>query len=486
VVWNVLAIGIILAGMGLALRFQLRRNLLAQIDLDLKQELSRVTAIHHEGDKAVEKIIDGLQGHKMLSNVIEQRKLRQSSVQLAEIFKTSTDEVSLQRDPEAAMLYPVSLFEKHDVALLNPIDPDGFRASTTGSRALRTFKKDGRWLRSLSEPVRGDNRVLAVAQATRELAPVDRQIHQLDISIATMIPFVLLVATVAGALLVGSTMRPLRRLTESARLLDPTLSAKRLPVAGNDEFADLAEAFNEALDRNAAAFEAQSQALKQLERFTGDAGHELRTPLGAIKGSVTFLLHGRKWGNDARKSLEIIDRSSDRMTRLIGDLLLLARHDGGQVALKNEHLALSSLVKEAAEFVGQPHHVSLRLDVDPELKVVGDSLSLIRVLTNLISNAFTYAQSEVLVTATACAGVVKVTVEDDGEGISPEHLPRLGERFFRPESARTREQGGTGLGLAIVKSILETQGGTMNIESKVGVGTKVHLELRYAGVIVSQ
>src|ERR1019366_881228 len=164
---------------------------------------------------------------------------------------------------------------------------------------------------------RSAGNLIAVVQSAHDLSPVAAGVRQLDVSLATLIPLALLVAAAAGAVLVGNTMRPLRRLSESARNLDPDLSKERLPVVGKDEFADLAITFNGAFDRTASAFASQSRAMKQLERFTGDAGHELRSPLGAIKGSVTFLLGSRKWGGEVKKSLEIIDRSSDRMTKLI-------------------------------------------------------------------------------------------------------------------------------------------------------------------------
>jgi signal transduction histidine kinase len=289
-------------------------------------------------------------------------------------------------------------------------------------------------------------------------------LKQLDGSLETLIPLASLVAAVAGAFLVGSTMRPMSKLTEAARSLDADLSKERLPIEGNDEFADLARAFNGAFDRTSNAFAAQTRAMKQLERFTGDAGHELRTPLGAIKGSVTFLLGRQKRDTETRKSLEIIDRACDRMTRLINDLLLLARNDGGQQILPMGSHFLSAVVNEAVEVLAMPAGIMLQICIEPGQIVVGNANALSRLFSNLLTNAFAYAKSIVRISAEPTGSNLVIGVEDDGEGIAHEHLSRLGERFYRPESARSRSAGGTGLGLAIVKSIAEAHGGATKVQ----------------------
>jgi len=288
-----------------------------------------------------------------------------------------------------------------------------------------------------------------------------------------LLPLAVAVSALLGALLVGSTMRPLKRLIDSAQRLAPDLSGARLPVTGKDEFAELAGTFNAVFDRTSEAFQKQRQAISQLERFTADAGHELRTPLGAIKSGSTYLLHISKLPDDCKKPAQIMDRSADRMAKLIDDLLLLARQEGGQSMEIRPDIEVSSLIDEAREEVAEPEYVSVTISVDRSLKVRGDRDALRRVLLNLISNAFAFARSEVKITARRDGKGVVVSVSDDGEGIAPEHIGRLGERFYRPDSSRSRHKGGTGLGLAIAKSICMAHGGALEIESTPGFGTTV-------------
>ncbi len=476
VLWNVLAIGLILGAMGVALRFQLRSNLLAQIDLELQQVVSRVSTAPSD-----ESLIDGLPGKLSVDGsakeLIRQHFLSKNAARFYEVVKNNQGQASIKTDIPLPRLIPVGHDLESNTTVLKPLDSYGYAQAAAGKKVFHNTMEGGHLVRSISEPVYSGGQIIAVAQTTKELAPVAAQLHELDLSLATLLPWALIVAAGAGWLLVGSTMRPLRRLTESARCLDADLSTQRLPVVGSDEFAELARTFNEAFDTTAGAFATQRRAMLQLERFTGDAGHELRTPLGAIKGSVSFLLHGRKWNKEVKTSLEIIDASSDRMNRLIQDLLLLARHDGGKHAVDCVPVCIADAVKEALLLLSMPSHLATEVCVEDELRALADASGLVRVFTNLLSNGFTYARSKVRLSALVAGGGILVIVEDDGEGISPEHLPRLGERFYRPETARGRQVGGTGLGLAIAKSLAESYGGTLEIQSAVGIGTKaiVHL-----------
>lgn len=499
VLWNVLAIGAILVAMGVALRMQLRSTLLGQIDSEMLHDIRGVTASHgasnagqmpaeHSGPahpRAAQPRADSVNAQfgpadegRPGTAIIRGRPIDHDAGRIQEYFRDDADEVSLELPAASPRLIPVAEKGRDPLHLAAPIDEGGFLGAARGTRTFHDFRGDGgRMLRSLSDPVRVGGRVIAVVQSYRDIGPLDTQLHHLDLALAALLPLALIVAAVAGSLLVGSAMRPLRKLTDAARSLDPDLSSKRLPISGKDEFAEMANTFNEAFDRTATAFSSQARALKQLERFTGDASHELRTPLGAIKGSVTFLLHGRKWCADTKRSLEIIDHASDRMTSLIADLLLLARQDAGHRPLLTETVSVQQLVRDALALLPNPAEICVQVCVEPDLSVKGDAVMLERSLANLLSNAIRYASSRVRISGSAGDRGVEVVVEDDGQGIAPEHLARVGERFYRPESARSRDQGGTGLGLAIVKSIAEAHGGSFEIRSTVGVGTRAYLRL---------
>ena len=470
-----MAIAVILFTMGVALHLQLRSNLIGQIDSEMESEIAGVSAIHSQS------MVDGLQklghyaSHDSVIRIVKGSLGGGLNGSGPDPIKSSIDEVSLKSSIPLPRLIPIGAPGEMLAQGPEPLDLFGFRLAANGSKATHVYIQAGSSFRSLSSPVKAGGKVIAVAQSTRSLVPVLKQLQQVDFSMLKLFPVALIVAAAAGNWLVASTMRPLRRLTEAAQSLEADLSGTRLPVLGNDEFAELAETFNGAFDRTAGAFAAQAQAIQQLERFTGDAGHELRTPLGAVKGSVSFLLQHRKWTNQDRQPLEIIDRASDRMANLIGDLLLLSQHDAGYHQMQFQPVSLLEVVNAALELLVVPAGVEVRICIEPDLEVLGDFEALARVFTNLISNAFTYTRHRIQIGAVRNPDGVRATVADDGEGISPEHLSRLGERFYRPGTSRSRDSGGTGLGLAIVKSILESHGGELRIHSTIDVGTSVVL-----------
>jgi signal transduction histidine kinase len=357
-------------------------------------------------------------------------------------------------------------------------DPFGLKGGLTGQATFHDFVQKGVAMRSYSVPFVEKGRVAAVIQSVTPKTPVLRQLRELDRALVMSIPAGLLLAGLGGFLLVGAAMRPLRRLIEASNGLEADLSERRLPIEGSDEFAALATSFNVALDRTAGAFAVQRRSLEQLERFTADAGHELRTPLGAIKGSSSFLLHLTEVPAEVRPSLCMIDRSADRMAKLIDDLLLLARHDAGRYQASSGEVFVRDLVASVIEEIEAKYLMDrdsipeVQVEIADDLCVLSDEGSLQRIVTNLLSNALKYARDRVTVRATWESGKLTIEVRDDGEGIPAEHLSRLGERFYRPDESRSRNSGGSGLGLAIVKSLCESLDGSVTIDSDVGLGTR--------------
>ena len=248
--------------------------------------------------------------------------------------------------------------------------------------------------------------------------------------------------------------------------------------------------------------------IKRLESvradFVANVSHELRTPLTAIKGYAETLLNGAmKDPVTAQRFLEIIDRHSERLSRLIDDLLTLSNFELGKTELLKEEIAVGDLVNEVFEVFKEKaeqngitlvHHCPLELPV-----VVGDSDRLQQVLVNLIDNAIKYTPTGGIVTVTAhvvhdpesgtqthngiAPGItqqgewIELAVTDTGSGIPEEDLPRLTQRFYRVDKARSRELGGTGLGLAIVKHIVQAHHGFLRIESQLKQGTTVRIFL---------
>ena len=211
--------------------------------------------------------------------------------------------------------------------------------------------------------------------------------------------------------------------------------------------------------------------------FIANVSHELRTPLTSIRGYAETLLDSDQAVNgSAREFLQVIRRNAERMSRLTEDLLVLARVESGEEKLDLRPHPARVLVAEAVSSMQEDARaaaVELTIATVPDTMVVADSYAIHQVFANLVSNALRYAQSgkKVVLGANDQPGYVEFYVQDFGPGIGSEHLPRIFERFYRVDKARSRETGGTGLGLAIVKHIVLNHGGAVKVESTVGRGS---------------
>jgi two-component system phosphate regulon sensor histidine kinase PhoR len=211
--------------------------------------------------------------------------------------------------------------------------------------------------------------------------------------------------------------------------------------------------------------------------FIANVSHELRTPLTSISGYTETLIESDGLLNDsAREFLQVIRRNADRMGRLTEDLLVLARVESGEEKLDlRSHSARELLSESASSMLENARAAEVEITVEdiPDWSVVADGYAVHQVFGNLISNAIRYAQSgkKIIIGAAEQNGGIEFFVRDFGPGIASEHLPRIFERFYRVDKARSRESGGTGLGLAIVKHIVLNHGGAVRVESTVGHGT---------------
>ncbi len=224
--------------------------------------------------------------------------------------------------------------------------------------------------------------------------------------------------------------------------------------------------------------------LKKLEKvrqdFVANLSHELKTPVTAIKGYAEALLDGAIDERDnAIKFIEIIKKQADRLSDLTEDLLTLSRIELGDIVIERENVSVPDLVQSVIEiFNPKAQKKGIKLDEEISIKasINGDRKRLVQMLINLIDNAIKFTEK----------GFVKVmfykendgfilSVKDTGIGIPKDHLPRIGERFYRVDKARSRELGGTGLGLAIVKHLVKAHGWNFHIESQLGEGTEVKI-----------
>jgi two-component system phosphate regulon sensor histidine kinase PhoR len=221
--------------------------------------------------------------------------------------------------------------------------------------------------------------------------------------------------------------------------------------------------------------------------FVANASHELRTPLSSLMGFIETLRGPARDDAAARERfLGIMQQQAERMSRLVNDLLSLSRIELDEHVQPTGRVSVGPLlqsVADALELKAQRRGQRLELDLAPELpQVTGDSDQLYQVFQNLVSNAINYGRQGGIVGISArlargARGGLTVSIRDQGEGIAKEHLPRLTERFYRVDPARSRAVGGTGLGLAIVKHIVSRHRGRLEIDSEVGRGSifTVHL-----------
>lgn len=282
---------------------------------------------------------------------------------------------------------------------------------------------------------------------------------------STLLALPLLLALVAlGAGVVARMgLAPLRRLNLVAAAVSTKSLDQRLSVAGLPaELADAAVEFNRMLQRI-------DDGYRQLQDFTGDLAHEMRTPVATLLGRTQVALSQSRSADELREVLEGNEEELQRLARLISDMLFVAQSDHDAVTLQREPVDLAVEAQRVAEYlsiVAEERQVRLRVDGDAP-SIQADRLLVQRAITNLLSNAVRHAArgSSVDVTVGTDGERVTLAVTNQGEPIDAAHLDRLFERFWRGDSGRGRREGGTGLGLAIVRSIMAVHGGGVAVRS---------------------
>ncbi len=356
-----------------------------------------------------------------------------------------------------------------------PLDP---QAVTEGLEGRRTISYDDQAIRVLTAAVQvgdeGSSQLVGYLQVAQVIEEFET-LNQLVIAAA----FLGLAAATASAF-VATLISPrlFRPLEEIARLAGQISRAddlsRRLPYTGReDEIGQLALALNQTLARLEELFTAQ-------QRFLADVSHELRTPLTTIRGNVDLM---RRMGGADAVSLDDIEAELERMTRLVNDLLLLARADVGSLPVTTEIVELDTLLLDVFRQVKALRpKVEISLEEVDQVQVTGDSDRLKQLILNLVDNAVKYTQTggKVFLSLHKDAGYAELIVRDTGIGIPEEDMPFIFDRFYRVDKARTRAHGGSGLGLSIARWIVDVHKGTLDVDSKVGKGTTftVRLPLR--------
>ncbi|MDT4932950.1 MAG: two-component system, OmpR family, sensor kinase, partial [Pseudonocardiales bacterium] len=318
---------------------------------------------------------------------------------------------------------------------------------------------------------------------------VDRTLHRLLLLEYAIGAGAIALAFAATAYGVRFSLRPLRRVTSTAREVTAELSPegagldRRVAVTESDtEVGQLAESMNTLLGAVETQFAARLANEQRMRQFLADASHELRTPLTSIRGYAELARMQRQQGTGAdtnADSLERIESEGTRMSRLVDDLLTLARSDQGGEP-KQEWVDIAELLGDAVSGT-RAAYPTRRIDLSAPhgLHVIGDRDQLLRVMRNLITNAAVHTAPEgpIGVSATREGHWVVLRVSDAGPGLPQEEAAHVFERFWRADKARTRARGGSGLGLAIVASIVQAHGGGVRFDSSVERGSTVTVSL---------
>lgn len=327
-------------------------------------------------------------------------------------------------------------------------------------------------------PITIKGRLVGVVYLSQSLRDVTAVLRDLRTRWGLSMAIALLISAVVGLLLSRAIARPVRRLTAAAEAVAQGQLDLQVPVRSHDEVGQLSRAFNEMTARLRAARQIQTD-------FVANVSHELRTPLTAVKGLVETLRDGAMDDYQVRDHfLETIESETDRLIRLVNDLLLLSRADSEALSLQREPVDLAKLARATADrFAPQAEAQELTLQVmaAPTAPLAwADPDRVEQVLLNLLDNAVKYSRPGGNVTVSvdgASGGMAQVQVRDEGIGIPAEDLARIGERFYRADRARSRAEGGSGLGLAIARALVQAHGGQLWLESQEGHGAVVTFTL---------
>ncbi|MBN1372246.1 MAG: HAMP domain-containing histidine kinase [Anaerolineaceae bacterium] len=355
----------------------------------------------------------------------------------------------------------------HPVGWLPPLDPMGLE---TGQVMFNSAFSRGVHVRVLTLPVETRRGPSGLVQIGMNLAIVDATQTVLASVLVILALVSMGLSAMIASLIVNRALAPLAAATQVATTITQADDlSRRIPLRegqAEDEIHALIYAFNETLARMEKLFTTQ-------RRFVADVSHELRTPLTVIKGEVSLL---RKMGEMDEESLSSIESEVDRLTRLVGNLLLLAQAESGRLPLELKPFELDTLVLEVFQQtrVLAGERLTVQLTEIDQVLLTGDRDRLKQVFLNLLGNAVQYtpAGGTVTMSLKKIGEQARIIINDNGPGIPAQDLAHIFERFYRGERSRKRSQGtGFGLGLSIAQWIVKAHQGTIEVSSREGEGT---------------
>ncbi|BCA55435.1 Heavy metal sensor histidine kinase [Nitrospira sp. KM1] len=325
-------------------------------------------------------------------------------------------------------------------------------------------------LRLISVPIIYRGNLLYIVQVGTSMESVEHTLNRLLLVLLVAIPLAVAVSLAGGWFLAGRALRPVDAITLAAqRIAGGDLTQRLNAPASADEIGRLAETFNNMIARLEISF-------RQIRQFSSDASHELRTPLTVMKGETELALRRPREAGDYTTVLESNLEEIDRMTRIVDELLFLSRADMGEVKMEHLPVKLESLLEDIhrqAALLGQERGIQVVVGLMSPATVLGDELRLRELFLNLVDNAVKYSRpgGSVHIALATSSTQAKISVADQGIGISPEEQPRIFDRFYRTDDARAHTKKGTGLGLAICSWIADSHHGRIEVHSEIGKGS---------------
>ena len=318
---------------------------------------------------------------------------------------------------------------------------------------------------------------LGFAIVAEPLSVIEEGLHRLRRYFLGGVPLILLLASVGGYFLARKSLSPIALMNQQTQRITAEDLSAQLDVANpRDEVGRLAVTINALLARLDAAFQEQ-------QRFIADASHELRTPLAVLRGETEVALEHERASFEYKESLALIKDEAERLSRIVENLFILARQSVDAPSMMREMVRLDEVVSDCARAAQVlATQKGLRLKIAGSLREItlpGDDEMLKRMLLNLLDNAVKYtpAGGEITIAVGSQNGDAQIIVSDSGIGIPAADQPRIFDRFYRVDKARSRALGGAGLGLSIARWIVESHGGSLSVESVPGRGTSFKVEL---------
>jgi heavy metal sensor kinase len=479
--WYGLVLTLVLALAGAGGWAAMRESIREAVDAGLRHELDAIAAFVAERDALAP---------EELRAELDAAARRMLAGGLFQVF-----------EPSGTLLYQSPGLSRHGVTTLAPPPatprPPGARGADDSNRRGRgegPTGRDRRWrrfgasegvgirtdaardwpVRMASRPAGRHGRIVEVAGPLRYF---DATLRRFSTLLLLAVPLLVLVATSAGYWMAGRALAPVQDITRDARALDPRQLSARLtmPVA-RDELHQLTGTLNEMLARI-------EQSVSRTRQFTADASHELRGPLALIQAAAEYALRRERPREELADALGTVLRETQRTSRLVESLLLLARTDAADAPTSMGPADAARVVQDvlaATAPLAREHDVHLEADApDAPVSVSIDATLLHRVVFILVDNAIKYtpAGGHVHVTAVEEGEEVRVSVRDTGIGIAPDDQSHVFDRFWRADRARSRGVGGAGLGLSIAQELVSRAGGTITLTSQPGTGSTFEVRL---------